>query len=95
MENKSLSGSVILGLSLLLGFFLLGFLIFKGLKTFSDKDRIVTVKGLAEMNISATLKMAKKMEMAFLSGMMDVCIMETIKIIKWMAMDRVIILLEF
>ena len=54
MENKSLSGSVILGLSLLLGFFLLGFLIFKGLKTFSDKDRIVTVKGLAEMNISAT-----------------------------------------
>lgn len=32
----------------------MGFFIFKGLKTFSDKDRVVTVKGLAEMNIIAT-----------------------------------------
>jgi len=38
----------------LLGLFLLGFFIFKGLKTFSDKDRVVTVKGLAEMNMTAT-----------------------------------------
>ena len=54
MENKSVLKSVILGLSLLLGFSLLGFFIFKGLKTFSDKDRVVTVKGLAEMNMTAT-----------------------------------------
>lgn len=54
MENKSAAKSIILGFSLLLGFFLLGFFIFKGLKTFSDKDRVVTVKGLAEMNMTAT-----------------------------------------
>ena len=54
MENKSESKSIILSLSLLLGLFLLGFFIFKGLKTFSDKDRVVTVKGLAEMNMTAT-----------------------------------------
>jgi hypothetical protein len=54
MENKSLSKSIILGFSLLLGLILLGFFIFKGLKTFSDKDRVVTVKGLAEMNMTAT-----------------------------------------
>lgn len=54
MENKSESKSVILSLSILVGLFLLGFFIFKGLKTFSDKDRVVTVKGLAEMNMTAT-----------------------------------------
>lgn len=54
MENKFESKSIILGLSLLIGLFLLGFLIYKGLKTFSDKDRVVTVKGLAEMNMTAT-----------------------------------------
>jgi hypothetical protein len=54
MENKSLSKTIISGFSLLLGLFLLGFFIFKGLKTFSDKDRVVTVKGLAEMNMTAT-----------------------------------------
>ncbi len=54
MESKSLTKSIILGLSLLLGLGILGVFIFKGLKTFSDKDRIVTVKGLAEMNITAT-----------------------------------------
>lgn len=54
MENKSLSKSIILSLSILFGLILLGFFIFKGLKTFSDKDRIVTVKGLAEMNMTAT-----------------------------------------
>lgn len=51
IENK---GATILGFSLLLGLFLLGFFTFKGLKTFSDKDRVVTVKGLAEMNMTAT-----------------------------------------
>ena len=50
MKNKS----IILGCSVILGAFLLGFFIFKGLKTFSDKDRVVTVKGLAEMNMKAT-----------------------------------------
>lgn len=54
MENKSLSKSIVLGISILVGLLLLGFFIFKGLKTFSDKDRVVTVKGLAEMNMTAT-----------------------------------------
>jgi len=54
MENNSFSKPIILGISLLLGLFLLGFFIFKGLKTFTDKDRVVTVKGLAEMNMMAT-----------------------------------------
>ena len=54
MDNKFVSKSIILAFSLLLGLFLLGFFIFKGLKTFSDKDRVVTVKGLAEMNMKAT-----------------------------------------
>tara|TARA_B110000046_G_scaffold169411_1_gene188512 strand:+ start:286 stop:1005 length:720 start_codon:yes stop_codon:yes gene_type:complete len=42
-----------ISISLILGLSLLGFFIFKGLKTFSDKDRVVKVKGLAEMNITA------------------------------------------
>ena len=54
MDNKCVSKSIILGFALLLGLFLLGFFIFKGLKTFSDKDRVVTVKGLAEMDMTAT-----------------------------------------
>ncbi len=54
MESKSIFKSMILGVSILLGLILLGFFIFKGLKTFSDKDRVVTVKGLAEMNLKAT-----------------------------------------
>ncbi len=54
MENKDVTKSVILSFSLLLGLFLLGFFIFQGLKTFSDKDRVVTVKGLAEMDMKAT-----------------------------------------
>ncbi|HNP23692.1 MAG TPA: SIMPL domain-containing protein [Panacibacter sp.] len=53
MENKSLGKSIILGVSLLAGLSLLGTFIYKGLKTFSDKDRIVTVKGLAEINMTA------------------------------------------
>jgi hypothetical protein len=54
MEKTSLTKSYFLGISLLIGLSLLGFFIYKGLKTFSDKDRIVTVKGLAEINIKAT-----------------------------------------
>lgn len=54
MENKSELKSIIVGISIFLGLSLLGFFIFKGLKTFSDKDRVVTVKGLAEMDMKAT-----------------------------------------
>lgn len=54
MENKFELKSIFIALSILLGLSLLGFFIFKGLKTFSDKDRVVTVKGLAEMNMTAT-----------------------------------------
>lgn len=53
MESKSLAKSVVLGLSIVIGLFLLGLFIYKGFKTFSDKDRVVTVKGLAEMNMMA------------------------------------------
>ena len=48
------NNSIFLSISILLGLFLLGFFIFKGFKTFSDKDRVVTVKGLAEMDMTAT-----------------------------------------
>lgn len=54
METKPHTKEIILGLSLLIGLALLGLFINKGLKTFSDKDRVVTVKGLAEMNMTAT-----------------------------------------
>jgi len=54
MENKSPLKSIIIGISLLAGLSLLGNYIYKGLKTFSDKDRVVTVKGLAEMDMAAT-----------------------------------------
>lgn len=53
MESKSIFKSMILGVSILVGLSLLGFFIFKGFKTFSDKDRVVTVKGLAEMDLKA------------------------------------------
>jgi hypothetical protein len=54
MDCKLESKSIILALAIIIGLSLLGFFIFKGLKTFSDKDRVVTVKGLAEMNMTAT-----------------------------------------
>jgi hypothetical protein len=54
MQDKSISIYLIFGVSILAGLFLLGFFIYRGLKTFSDKDRVVTVKGLAEMNMAAT-----------------------------------------
>ena len=53
-ENKGVAKTIILSFSLLLGLVLLGYFIFQGLKTFSDKDRVVTVKGLAEMDMKAT-----------------------------------------
>ena len=54
MGNKFELKSIVLALSIVTGLALLGLFIFKGLKTFSDKDRVVTVKGLAEMNMTAT-----------------------------------------
>ena len=53
-ENKGIAKTTILSLSLLIGLCLLGYFIFQGLKTFSDKDRVVTVNGLAEMDMKAT-----------------------------------------
>ncbi len=50
--NYSLKPQIV-GIYIFLGLSLLGFSIFKGLKTFSDKDRVVKVKGLAEMYITA------------------------------------------
>jgi hypothetical protein len=52
--NKGVAKTIILSFSLLLGLCLLGYFIFQGLKTFSDKDRVVTVNGLAEMEMKAT-----------------------------------------
>lgn len=54
MNNKTESKLVLLSFSLVIGLFLLGLFVYKGLKTFSDKDCVVTVKGLAEMNMTAT-----------------------------------------
>jgi uncharacterized protein len=54
MENKYLSKINLTGICLLIGLTVLGYFVYKGLKTFSDKDRVVAVKGLAEINITAT-----------------------------------------
>jgi len=53
-ENKGVAKTIILSFSILLGLCVLGYFIFQGLKTFSDKDRVVTVNGLAEMDMKAT-----------------------------------------
>lgn len=54
MEHQKNTSSIQLSISILIGLMALGFFIYKGLKTFSDKDRVVTVKGLAEMNMIAS-----------------------------------------
>ncbi|MDR2962613.1 MAG: SIMPL domain-containing protein [Bacteroidales bacterium] len=54
MENKSIVKAIIVSVFLFMGLALLGFFIFKGIKTLSDKDRVVNVKGLAEMDMKAT-----------------------------------------
>ena len=43
-----------LGIMICIGFIALGIYINKGLQSFSNKERVVTVKGLAEKNIKAT-----------------------------------------
>lgn len=53
MDDKNGFKSILHSFALLLGLILLGYFVFKGMKTFSDKDRVVTVKGLAEMNMTA------------------------------------------
>jgi uncharacterized protein len=53
MEKNSMLKSIIVGGSVMVGMSMLGYFIFLGLRTFSDKDRVVTVKGLAEMNLTA------------------------------------------
>ncbi len=54
MENKQTIQHLFLGLTIMIGLLFLGFFIYNGLKTFSDKDRVVTVKGLAELGVKAT-----------------------------------------
>ncbi len=54
MENKSLLKTMMPSLAIFAGLLVLGLFMYRGLKTFSDKDRVVTVKGLAEMNMTAT-----------------------------------------
>jgi uncharacterized protein len=53
MTLKSNQAGITLSVALFSGLLFLGIFIFKGLKLFSDKDRIVTVKGLAEMDMTA------------------------------------------
>jgi hypothetical protein len=54
MENNQIQRTNLSAIAIFLGLSILGYFIYKGFKTFSDKDRIVTVKGLAEMNLTAT-----------------------------------------
>ncbi len=53
MKNNCDLKLIVASIIFVIGAGLLGFFIYKGLKTFSDKDRVVTVKGLAEMNMEA------------------------------------------
>lgn len=50
MDNKS---NLILGACIALGLVVLGVFINKGLQSFSNKERVVTVKGLAEQDVKA------------------------------------------
>jgi len=54
MENKKNLTTIIVGVCLAISLLFVGFFIYKGLKSLSDKDRVVTVKGLAEKEIKAT-----------------------------------------
>jgi hypothetical protein len=53
MIPKTILKNILFGFFTFLGLSILGFFIFKGLKTFSDKDRVITVKGLAEIDMLA------------------------------------------
>lgn len=51
---KEKNNLLVLGASIALGLIVLGICVNSGLKSFSNKERVVTVKGLAEQNIKAT-----------------------------------------
>lgn len=51
-KNKQLS-IIIIGICVSISLLFVGFFIYKGLKTFSDKERIVSVRGLSEMIVDA------------------------------------------
>jgi uncharacterized protein len=53
MKNKFISDVTIAGLLVGLGLFAMGLMLRNGIKDFKDKDRIVTVKGLAEKEVMA------------------------------------------
>ena len=55
MENRKELTTIIVGLLIAISLIFLGYFIYKGLKSFSDKDRVVTVKGLAEKEIKAKI----------------------------------------
>ena len=54
MDFKNVTTHLMKGIPLFLGLFFLGLFVYKGLTTFSDKDRIVTVKGLAQIDVNAS-----------------------------------------
>lgn len=53
MNQSKISNQSLLAAAIFVGLTSLGYFLYKGLKTFSDKDRVVTVKGLAEMDMLA------------------------------------------
>lgn len=53
MDNKSVAGAAVLAVGIAAGFGLLGSQISDSLQNFVDRDRVVTVKGLAEGEVQA------------------------------------------
>ena len=51
-KNKQLS-IIIIGICVSISLLFVGFFIYKGLKTFSDKERVVSVRGLSEMIVDS------------------------------------------
>lgn len=51
-KNKQLS-IIIIGICVSISLLFVGYFIYKGLKTFSDKERVVSVRGLSEMIVDA------------------------------------------
>jgi uncharacterized protein len=48
MENTEKTGLIIIGISIIVGLFVLGYFMNRSVKTFKDYERTVTVRGLAE-----------------------------------------------
>lgn len=53
MERQGIRGISLGGLFIAIGLFVLGVYLKSGIENFKDKERVVTVKGLAEMEVSA------------------------------------------